>query len=178
MAGIHHLVYTAGWRSGRPGVASRVKETDYHGVLNTIDAALGGGFPGRFLYMTSSGVTRPSLWTVLLNAYKGNTLLWRRQAEDALRGSGLAYTIVRTGVLLNRQGGRRRIELTQEPLPLSPRYRIARADVAEAFVAALEHPATIRTTFEIAWGRGTHRVPWPDLLCRLIPDRDRSSPAS
>jgi hypothetical protein len=54
------------------------------------------------------------------------------------RGTGLliAYTIIRTGILMNRASGQRVIEVTQLPLPLSPRYRIARADVAEVFLAA------------------------------------------
>ena len=34
--------------------------------------------------MTSSGVTTRSVSTLFLNLYKGNTLVWRRRAEDGL----------------------------------------------------------------------------------------------
>ena len=76
------------------------------------------GFLGRFLYMTSSGVFTRSVMAICLNLYKGNTLSWRRHAEDAIRESGLDYTIIRTGMLVNRPGGRRAIHVTQEALPL------------------------------------------------------------
>ena len=111
-----------------------------------------------------------SFWTFCLNTYKGNTLKWRRRAEDKIRASGLDYTIIRTGVLLNRAGGQHALKVTPDPLPLSPRYRIARADVAEAFVAALDHPRTTRTSFEIVWSRGNRRETWPVLFERLTPD--------
>jgi uncharacterized protein YbjT (DUF2867 family) len=79
--------------------------------------------------------------------------VWRRRAEDAIRASGVDYTIVRTGMLLNRPKGQRAIRLTQEALPLSFRYRIARADVAEVFVAGLGEPRASRSTFEVVWDR-------------------------
>ena len=170
MAGIRDVIFTAGCRSGYPAREAAIEATEYHGVINALDAARHGGSPGRFLYMTASGVTVPSLATACLNLWKGNTLFWRRRAEDEIRGSGLAYTIIRTGMLLNRPGGRHAIAVTQQPLPLSPRYRIARADAAEVFVAALDHPKTARATFEIVWGSGPPPSRWDALLDRLAPD--------
>ena len=168
--GVRHIIFTAGYRSGRPAREAQIRPIEYGGVLNTLAAATRAGFAGRFLYMTSSGVGTRSFWTFALNLYKGNTLVWRAKAEDAIRASGLAYTIIRTGVLLDRPGGTHAIELTQQSLPLLPRYRIARADVAEAFVAALDHPRAARATFEIVWARGGERKPWADLLGTLMPD--------
>jgi uncharacterized protein YbjT (DUF2867 family) len=170
--GVRHIVFTAGCRSGRPAAERKIRATEYEGVLHTLDAGRRTGFSGRFLYMTASGALRPSLAATFLNLYKGNTLVWRLRAEEAIRASGLPYTIVRAGVLLNRPGGQHEIRVTQQPLPLSPRYRIARADVAQAFVAALEHPRTRRTTFEIVWGRGSRRESWTTLLDRLSPDNE------
>lgn len=170
MAGSRDVIFTAGCRSGYPVREPMIKATEYQGVINALAAARQSGSPGRFLYMTASGVTTPSLATAGLNLWKGNTLVWRRRAEDGIRGSGLAYTIIRTGVLLNRPGGRHAITVTQQPLPLSLRYRISRADVAEVFVAALEHPKTARATFEIAWGRGTPPSEYHALLDQLEPD--------
>ena len=168
--GASHIVFTAGCRSGHPVREAKIKATEYGGVVNTLAAARRVGFAGRFLYMTSSSVGTRSFWTFSLNLYKGNTLVWRRRAEDEIRASGLAYTIVRAGVLVNRPGGVREIEITQRQLPLSPWHRIARADVAEAFVAALDHPRATRTTFDLVWGRGNRREPWDALLASLTPD--------
>jgi uncharacterized protein YbjT (DUF2867 family) len=171
LEGAAHIVFTAGCRSGYPAREARVKATEYQGLLDTIAASRQAGFSGRLLYMTSSGVLARSFWTRSLNLYKGHTLAWRRRAEDAIRASGLDYAIIRAGFLLNRPGGRHEIVVTQEPLPLSPRYRIARADVAQGFVAALDHPDTSRTSFEIVWGRRDGRADWNVLLRGLTPDR-------
>ena len=168
--GVSHIVFTAGCRSGRPVREAHVRATEYQGVLNTLVAAQRTRFAGRFLYMTSSGVGTRSFLARALNVYKGNTLLWRQRAEGAIRASGIAYTIIRTGMLVNRQAGTRTITLTQRPLPLSPIHRIARADVAEAFAAALDHPRAARATFDITWQRPGRPLPWPVLMEGLEPD--------
>jgi len=168
--GVRHIIFTAGRRSGRPVMAAQIKRTEYGGVLNTLAAARSVGFAGRFLYMTASGIVRTSFWSLALNIYKGNTLKWRKRAETAIRASGLPYTIIRTGVLTNQPGGVREIEVTQKPLPLSPRYRIPREDVAAVFVAALEYPQTERATFEIVSGKGPAPRDWVCLLERIQSD--------
>ena len=75
------------------------------------------------------------------------------------------------GFLLNRPGGEHAIIVGQDALPATLRYRIARADVAEAFVEAMQHPRASRATFEIVWGKGQRRVGWNSLLDRLKPDQ-------
>jgi uncharacterized protein YbjT (DUF2867 family) len=180
LEGATHVVFTAGCRSGRPTTERHIRETEYGGVVNTLTAAQRLGFGGRFLYMTASGVTSRSWTTVLLNLYKGNTLVWRERAEHEIRGSGLEYTIIRAGVLLNHRGGRRALVVTQHPLPLSIRYRIGRADVADVFVTALGHPRAVRATFEVVWGDGPPREALPELLDQLQPDErpDSFSPVA
>jgi uncharacterized protein YbjT (DUF2867 family) len=168
--GASHIIFTAGVHSGRIAREELVKMTDYQGVLNTLTAACDAGFGGRFLYMNSIGVTTPSLTACLLNFLKRNTLVWRRRVEDEIRASGLDYTIIRVGFLLNGPGGQRAVKVSQGALPLAPRYRIARADVAEAFVEALRHPRASRATFEIVSGKGHRREDWSTLLGRLKPD--------
>jgi len=166
---VHHVLFTAGIRSGRFATDARVKATDYLGVVNLLTASRDATLPGRFVYMTSIGGVTPSVPATLLNFVKGNVLAWRRRAEDAIRQSGVDYTIVRAGFLLNAASGRRAIDVSQGDLPLLLRYRIARADVAEACVAALQHPRASRATFEIVWGRGSPRD-WHSLLGGLRPD--------
>src|SRR5262249_25655236 len=133
-------------------------------------AARENGFNGRFLYMTSIGVTKSSLAGILLNLIQRNTLKWRRFAEDEIRRSGLDYTIVRAGFLTNDPGGQHAIEVSQRAYPLALKYRISREDVAETFVEALKYPRTRRTTFEVVWARSGDRKEWDALFGGLMPD--------
>jgi uncharacterized protein YbjT (DUF2867 family) len=169
--GVSHIIFTAGIRSGRYAREEIVKATDYQGVLNTVDAARATGFSGRFVYMNSLGITTSSIPAILLNALKKNTLVWRRRAEEGIRASGVDYAIVRVGFLLNSQAGQHAVRVTQDSLPLAIRNRIARADVSEALVEAVHHPAASRATFDVVWGKGRHRESWKTLFAELKPDR-------
>jgi uncharacterized protein YbjT (DUF2867 family) len=170
VGGTSHIVLTAGVRGGYPATEALVRSTEYDGVLNVLAAARSTGFTGRLLYMTSIGVTIPTISATLLNLWKGNTLKWRGQSERHIRASGIDYTVIRAGVLLNREGRRQGVNVVQEPLPLSWRYRIARADVADAFVVSLDHPRASRATFDIVWGRESPREGWHARLDLLRPD--------
>ena len=169
MKDVDHIIFTAGVTQ-RPASERLIIATEYEGVKNTLAAARDAGFSGRFLYMTSIGVTKSSLGATLLNLVKGNTLKWRKLAEEEIRRSGFDYTIIRAGFLTNSPGGRRAIEVSQREYPLAFKYRISRADVAAVFVQALRHPSTRRTTFEIVWVRGGHRQEWDVLFGQLTPD--------
>ena len=167
---VDHIIFTAGAPSGRYAPELVVKATDYQGVVDTIAAARQAGFRGRFVYLNSIGIGTPSLAGTLINLLKRNTLTWRRRVEDDIRASGLDYTISRVGFLLDRPGGEHAVVVGQDALPLAPRNRIARADVADAFVEAMEHPRASRATFEIVWGKGARQESWKCLLDRLKPD--------
>ncbi|MCV3243238.1 NAD(P)H-binding protein [Mesorhizobium sp. ZC-5] len=169
---VDQIVFTAGARSGRYAPESLVKATDYEGVLNTLAAAQLKRFKGRFLYMNSIGITTPSLGAMLINLLKRNTLVWRRRAEEEIRASGVDYTIIRVGFLSNAPANQRQIDVSQGALPLSLNRRTGRADVAEAFAAALHHPNASRATFEIIWGKGHQRENWDQLLDGLKPDAE------
>jgi uncharacterized protein YbjT (DUF2867 family) len=164
-----HVIFTAGVTK-RPASEHLVKATEYDGVTNTLAAARDAAFAGRFLYMTAIGVTRSSISASLLNLVKGNTLEWRKRAEGEIRKSGISYTVVRAGILVNRSGRGGAIEVSQNDYPLALKYKIGRADVAETFVQALKHPETQRTTFEVVWAKGAQREPWSVLFGRLKPD--------
>lgn len=170
MQSVDHIIFTAGVRSGKLAREAIVKLTDYQGPLNALAAARQVGFRGRFIYLNSVGINRDSWAAWLLNRIKGNTLRWRRVVEDEIRRSGLDYTIIRLGFLLNAPGGQRAVRVTQGDQPLTPRGRIARADAADAFVEALAHPRATRTTLELIWGRGKRRESWAQLLDALKPD--------
>jgi uncharacterized protein YbjT (DUF2867 family) len=169
-AGVAHVVFTAGIRSGYPALEARVRAVEFDGLRHALAAALATGFAGRFVYMNSMGVDVDSLPARLLNLYKGNALRWRRRGEDEIRRSGLDYAIVRAGFLLNAGGGRRALAVSQAPLPLAVRYRISRADVAATLVACIDHPTASRVTFELAWGPGPRTTPVESTLAGLHRD--------
>jgi uncharacterized protein YbjT (DUF2867 family) len=167
---VNHVIFTAGAPSGRYAPASLVKATDYDGVRDTLTAARDVGFHGRFVYLNTIGIHTPSLPRTLLNLLKRETFAWRRRAEDEIRSSGVDYTIIRVGFLLDRPAGEHAVVVGQDALPLTLGNRIARGDVAEAFVEAMQHPRASRTTFEIVWGKGPPREGLGSLFEKLEPD--------
>lgn len=166
--GVSHIIFTAGVTK-RPASERSIIAVEYHGVSNTLDAARETGFRGRFFYMTAIGVTRHSIESIALNAIKGNTLYWRRRAEQLIRQSGVDYTIVRCGVLTNATR-HRAVELSQIDHRMSLLRRISRSDAAEVFVQALRYPSAIRATFEAYWSSRPAVESWDVLFSRLQPD--------
>lgn len=167
---VDHIIFTAGAPSGRYAPERLVKATDYDGVRDTLAAARGLGFRGRFVYLNTIGIHTPSLPRTLLNLLKRETFAWRRRAEDEIRSSGLDYTIIRVGFLLDRPAREHAVLVGQGALPLTLGNRIARADAAEAFVEAMQHPRASRTTFEIVWGKGPRQEGFGSLFEKLKPD--------
>ena len=167
LTGVDHLILTAGVTT-RPAGERLVKPTVYDGTLNVLAAARDAGLPGRFMYMSAIGTTRRSALGFLLNLIKGNTLHWRRRAEEEIRRSGLDYTVVHAGILTDAPGGQKGIEISQNELPMSPRYRISREDVAEVFVRALRDPRTRNTAFDAVWTRGEAQGDWDTLFASLV----------
>ncbi|HEV7591485.1 MAG TPA: SDR family oxidoreductase [Longimicrobium sp.] len=168
--GAGHVVLTAGVTK-RPAPEALVRSTEFEGTVNVVNAAREAGLTGRLLYMSAIGTTRWSLLGVLLNLIKGNTLKWRRRAEEEIRGSGLDYTIVHAGILNDRPGGQRAIRVTQRRLPLSPRYRISREDAADVLVLALRDPRSRNATLDVAWVRGTPSTDRDSLFAGIQPER-------
>ena len=62
MRDVEHIIFTVGVAS-RPTGEKLIIETEYEGVKNVLAAAREAQFKGRFLYMSSIGVTRPSFTT-------------------------------------------------------------------------------------------------------------------
>lgn len=168
--GTSHIVFIAGVPSGTYASENLVRRTDYDGVLHTLTAARQQQPPPRLLYLNSMGVDAPSPAGALINTLKRNTLVWRRRVEADIRASGIRYTIIRVGFLVDKPVGRRDIALSQDSRPLAVGKQIARADVAEAFIAALDDANTVHATFDIVWGRGRRRENWADLFSGLRPD--------
>jgi uncharacterized protein YbjT (DUF2867 family) len=167
--GVDHIVYAAGVTRRMAGEAI-VKATVHDGVLHTIEVARDAGFDGRFVIMGAMGTTRGSPLSLGLNLIKGNTLKWRRRAEDALRRCGLDYSIVHAGILVDAESRSHGIVLGQPPGRMWPWTRISRADAAEVLVQTLRHAEARNTTFDAVW-RGSSRK-WHQLFAELRSDSE------
>jgi uncharacterized protein YbjT (DUF2867 family) len=127
---------------------------DYGGNKNLIDAAVNARVR-QFVFVSSMGVTHEDH---PLNKIFGNVLIWKRNAEDDLRDSGIPYTIVRPGGLHDKPGGEQQIvfEQADEVKVVS----ISRTDLASILVAALAHPEAQTRTFAVFTVKEPPTVDW------------------
>lgn len=140
---------------------------DYGGVKNLVDAALAEKVR-HFVLLTAIGVTDPA--HPFNKATKG-ALGWRLKGEDYLRASGLGYTIVRPGGLVNQPTGQQglRIEQGDRWRPLL-RSTLSRDDLALVLIESLRNPAAHRTTFELVNDPAAAPGAWRDAFSGLQPD--------
>lgn len=91
-------------------------------------------------------------------------MLWKRKGEKYLVGSGLPYTIVHPGGLLDQPGGKRTLVLGVDDELLKRESRsIPRADVAELCVQALLSDAAKNKAIDaISEAEGEGAVPSAD----------------
>ncbi len=124
---------------------------DYQGQKNQIDLAIASGIKHIVLVGSMGGTNENHPLNKLGN---GNILIWKRKAEEYLVNSGVNYTIIRAGGLLDRPGGVRKLlvgdndQLLNNPpdgIPTS----IPRADVAETVVQALQEASAIDKAFDL-----------------------------
>jgi uncharacterized protein YbjT (DUF2867 family) len=141
------------------------ERVDFEGVKALAEAAKAAGV-AQFILVSSMGVTHPEHQ---LNAMLDNILEWKLKGEEAVRATGINYTIVRPGSLTNEPGGQRGVRVMQGD-PLDGEGTIARADLAAVLVSAVGRPDLYRKTFEIVGDNGSTRVQWASLYNELRPD--------
>lgn len=117
------------------------KDIDYQGVANLVDAAKDAQIQHMVL-VSSIGATQPDH---PINKY-GRVMEWKLEGENYLRASGLNYTVVRPGGLVDEEGGTQGIAFGQGDYMTG---RIPRADVAAVCLAALGNAHSYGITFEI-----------------------------
>lgn len=120
-----------------------VEGVDRDGAVRTIEAAEELDAP-RYVMLSAMNADDPGSSPDELRDY----LEAKAAADERLRESDLAYTIVRPGALTNDSGAGR-IEAAGK---LDERGEISRDDVAETLIAALERENTRGETFEILAG--------------------------
>ena len=141
-AGCGAVVFAAG--GGPDGNVERKRTVDLEGSLKSIEGARRAGID-RFVQVSAIGVDDPlppdtgEVWRAYVEA--------KRDADAALRDSGLDWTIIRPG------------RLTDEPatgkVALGPdveRGDVTRADVAAVLAAVLDAPATIGKQWDLVNG--------------------------
>lgn len=139
--GADAVVFAAG---AGPGSGDARKETmDKGGAVKLIEAAKAEGI-SRYLIVSSMGADKaPEDGAEGFGAY----LRAKFEADEALRASGLDYTVVRPGGLTDDEGtGLVRIAAS------TGRGQIPRADVAAVLLACLDEPGTIGKSFDVISG--------------------------
>jgi uncharacterized protein YbjT (DUF2867 family) len=137
------VVFAAG--GGPDGNIERKRTVDLGGSLMSIEAAKQAGID-RFVQISAIGVDRPArgdrgdVWTAYVEA--------KRDADAALRESGLDWTILRPGRLTDAEGtGLITLGDSVE------RGEIPRADVAATIVASLDDAHSIGRQWDVVGGQ-------------------------
>ena len=141
------------------------ERVDYAGVKALAEAARAAGV-SQFILVSSMGVTHPDHQ---LNAMLDNILSWKLKGEDAVRATGIDYTIVRPGDLTNEPGGRRGVRIMQGD-PVGGEGAVSRSDVAAILVSAIGRQDLYRKTFEVVGDHARPRIEWASLYNGLQPD--------
>jgi uncharacterized protein YbjT (DUF2867 family) len=115
---------------------------DYGGAVKLIAAAKQAGV-GRYLIVSSMGANPDAPGDDTFSVY----LRAKGRADDAVRASGLDWTVVRPGSLTN-ESGTGRVRLGES----MPRGQVARDDVAAVMVAVLDSPNTSGKTVDLIGG--------------------------
>jgi uncharacterized protein YbjT (DUF2867 family) len=131
MKGATYVISVIG--SVSPNPPNNPENVDYQGIVNLVDAARAASVR-HFVLMSSVGAGDANPATPL-NKMFGMVLLWKGKAEDYLRKSGLAYTIVRPGGLKNCEPGQ--VGLRLAPGDDATRGGICRSDVGLVMADAL-----------------------------------------
>ncbi|MCB1623509.1 MAG: SDR family oxidoreductase [Pseudomonadales bacterium] len=138
---------------------------DFGGTKSIAELAHAAGVR-QLVIVSSMGVTDPNH---PLNKLLDNIMAWKLRGEEAVRASGVRYTIVRPAGLSTEPGGTQGIHVTQGD-PKDIVARIPRADVAAVCLAALGRRAAYDTTFEVMTDKQADRVDWDTLFGALHAD--------
>ena len=135
--GADAIVFAAG--AGPGSGPERKRTVDLGSATKLIDAAKRAGVR-RYVIVSSIGAHDPASGGEQMRPY----LEAKAEADEALKASGLDFTIVRPGSLQD-EPGTGRVDLSTE---LGRRGPIPRDDVAAVLAAVLDEPGTIGLTFE------------------------------
>ena len=138
--GADALVFAAG--AGPGSGAARKKTVDLGAALKLIEAARKTGV-SHWVMVSAIDSPRPERWSEEMRPYYEA----KAEADEALAGSGLPYTIVRPGRLTNEAG----TGLVSVGGDLG-RSDVPRADVAATLLAVLDTRSTVGKAFDLVAG--------------------------
>jgi uncharacterized protein YbjT (DUF2867 family) len=141
--GVDSVIFTAG--SGGHTGADKTILIDLWGAIKTIDQAKKHNI-SRFLLVSSMNADTPDTGIESMKHY----FVAKKLADDHLRSSGLDYTIVRPGGLLNEPATGK--ILLDEKIQEYGSREITREDVAAVLAEAVDLENTFNKTFEILNG--------------------------
>lgn len=159
-----------GFPNGQP------EEVDWIGQKNQFDAMLKyGNKQAHVVICSSMGGTDPENGLNKIGRQEdgsgGNILLWKRKAEKYLMDSGLTYTIVHPGGLLDEAGGKRELVVGVDDEQVETDSRsIPRADVAQILIASLMYESYKNRSFDVRSkpeGEGTVTTDFDHLPSKL-----------
>lgn len=133
------VIFAAG--AGPGSGADRKWSVDRDGAIKLIKAAQKNGI-SRYIMISAMGLDKPrgsDVFQIYLKA--------KAEADQALKESGLDYTIIKPGKLIDDQGSGK-IKVGQN----LDRGEISRQDVARTLVAVLENKATNNLEFDLLNG--------------------------
>jgi uncharacterized protein YbjT (DUF2867 family) len=141
LGGAEAIVFAAG--AGPGSGPERKRTVDYGGAVKLIEAATDLGV-ARYVMVSAMGTQDVEHAGEGMRPY----LEAKRDADDALRASGLDWTIVRPGGLTDAPGTGR----VDAARALARRGQITREDTALTLLEALQAPNTIRVAFDVLEG--------------------------
>ncbi|MCS6946548.1 MAG: SDR family oxidoreductase [Steroidobacteraceae bacterium] len=119
------------------------RRPDFEGNRNLFEAAKTAGVRRVVLVTVIGAGDSEGTGPWLARRFLARIIALKTQAEDALRGSGLDYTIIRPGGLIDRPAERHAF-LTEDRAAFS---WITRSDLAELTVRALDDPQTVNKVY-------------------------------
>ena len=142
LEGCDTIIFTAG--SGGHTGADKTLLVDLWGAMKVIDCAVENSIR-HFIMVSSRGADNPENGPVAIKYY----LVAKHVADDYLTRSGLTYTILRPGRLLDEPG----TGLITTLRPADPNQQIiSRDDTAQAVIHCLHNAATENKIFELYRG--------------------------
>lgn len=170
MEGVDYVISAIGSRDWRGPNSPRY--VDFGGVRNLVDAAGSAGVQ-HFVLISSAaaGPHRDHRDSPRL----GYVLYWKTRGENHLRSSGIDYTIIGPGGLVNGPAARSGIRITSRE-----DYRrglIARADVARLATASLTAPSARNKSFAAVNDDELGPDEWVADLRALAPDTQTGTAA-
>ena len=138
--------------------------------------AYGGKAKPQLVQVSSAGVTRPNRPginlaeeppAVRMNEQLGGILTWKLRGEEAIKSSGLTYTIVRPCALTEQPGDKVLAAEQGDNI----RGQVSRDAIAELCIQAMDSPAAVNKTFEVRELERQGDTDWQKLFNDLEQDR-------